>query len=321
MRRSFARIPSRYGALEVACAGRQSETPAVFLTPLFCGTYHRSLICLCFSSFAESATPRSKRHGPLQPRPGNAWAAWCLALASCATAPVHGPASAAINPEVAAQLRAMATRQGELERKVERLEAELDASRSSPRRAELANKNAAAPSLVPGNLATVRLSPQAEKAAPPLSTEVALREPADGALEKMLNEADNAVAGDEFAVALKSISTGDVPRGAASLQTFADKHPRDERAPYALLQAGIGLLTYGDPQSAVLAFDRVAQDYPQAREAPEAMMRMADCQMRMKRADRARDVYVQVTSRYPGTPAARAAEAGLKGLADAKAAQ
>ena len=221
-----------------------------------------------------------------------------------------------MDPELAAQLRAMASRQSELERKLDRVEAQLDAVRSSPRKPAEPVKEVVSATTIPGNLAMVRLGPSTK--APALPTNVALREPDEKAMEKML-DAEPDLSGDEFESALKSISTGDVERGAAGLLSFADKHPRDDRAPAALLQAGIGQLTFGDPQSAVLAFDRIAQDYPQAKEAPEAMVRLADCQLRLKRTDRAKDVYARVMSRYPGTPAARTAEAGLKGLADNKA--
>ncbi|HEY3451913.1 MAG TPA: tetratricopeptide repeat protein [Myxococcales bacterium] len=201
---------------------------------------------------------------------------------------------------------------------MDRLEGQLEAIRAPRGRTEVSAKAPA--SLVPGNLATVRLSPNSSARAPSLSTEVALREPDEAAVEQMLSDPGPDTSGDEYATALKAISTGEVQRGAFGLQAFADKHPRDERAPTALLQAGVGLLTFGDPQSAVLAFDRVAQDYPLAKEAPEAMMRLADCQLKLKRDDRAKDVYARVMSRYPGTPAAKAAEVGLKNLAEAKAA-
>jgi len=262
-------------------------------------------------------------------RPGTAWLASCLALASCATAPAAGTAARGpgIDPELAAQLRAMATRQTELEHKLDRLEGELEAMRVAPRRSEAVGASpsvsgaspvpAAAAPLVPEHLATVRLAPPSAAGAPALPTSVALREPDDSAMGQLDPEPDTR--SEEYEAALAAISTGEVPRGAQGLQAFADKYPRDERAPLALLQAGVGLLTYGDPQSAVLAFDRVAQDYPQAREAPEAMMRMADCQLRLKRTERAKDVWALVMSRYPGTPAARAAAAGIKSLSEAKA--
>ncbi|MGC4114652.1 MAG: tetratricopeptide repeat protein [Myxococcales bacterium] len=256
---------------------------------------------------------------------GTAWLASCAALCSCVGAPVAGnsrPSSSSADPQLMAQLRAMASRQVELERKIDRLEAQLDAMRSVPRSKAEAPAKSTSASLVPGNLTTVKLAPSASpgKAAPALPTEVALREPDEAAVEQMLNDPGPDTSGEEFESALKAISTGEVQRGAFGLQAFADKHPRDERAPTALLKAGLGLQTFGDPQSAVLAFDRVAQDYPTSKEAPEAMMRMADCQLKLKREDRAKDVYARVMSRYPGTPAAKAAEAGLKNLAEAKAA-
>lgn len=215
----------------------------------------------------------------------------------------------------------MATRQADLERKVDRLQGELEALRAPRTKVEaVAKATAAAPvSIIPSNLATVRLAPSAGKP-PPLATDVSLREPDDAAVEQLLSDPEPDTSGDEYAAALKAISTGEVERGARGLQKFAEKHPRDERAPVALMQAGVGLLTFGDPQSAMLDFERIAQDYPAAKEAPDAMLRLADCQIRLQREDRAKDVYARVMSRYPGTSAAKAAEAGLKHLSEGKAA-
>lgn len=265
------------------------------------------------------------RHVLKGPRLGWAWALVCAT--ACAT--TGQPAVSGRDPELTAQLRAMAQRQAALEAKLERMESRLDAMRVGARAAPAAeaSKERPAASLVPENLATVRLAPPSKKA-PAVATEVGLREPDEKALEKMLADAQAAnLDGEpppeqsqgEYETALAAITTGDVERGAAGLQAFADKHPRDERAPTALFQAGMGMLNFGDPQLAVLAFERVAQDYPTSREAPEAMVRLAECQTRLKRADRAKDSYAKVVSRYPGTAAAKAAEAGLKNLAAGQA--
>jgi tol-pal system protein YbgF len=179
------------------------------------------------------------------------------------------------------------------------------------------------PSVVPKDLATVRLVPQ-EKA-PPLATAVKLREPDAEAMARMMGDGVSSSGSPEmitseeaeFQAALMAISTGDVEGGAAALTAFADAYPKHERASAALYNAGLGLQNYGDLKDAVLRFERVADDYPIAPEAPDAMIRMAECQARLKNLTRARDLYARVIGRYPGSAAARSAEVGLKSLGGA----
>jgi len=178
----------------------------------------------------------------------------------------------------------MADRQAELERRSTAGGAAGRDARGprAPRRGPFAK----APATL-GARATSRpcgLSPTSGARPPALPTAVALREPDEAAVEQMLSEPGPEgpdTSGDEFGAALKAISHRPRSSGARSgLQAFARQAPPRRPGAHRLLQAGVGLLTFGDPQSAVLAFDRVAQDYPTAKEAPEAMMRLADCQLR-----------------------------------------
>jgi TolA-binding protein len=237
------------------------------------------------------------------------------ALASCASA---RPAATTVDPEIAAQLRAMANRQAELEHKIERLEAKLDTARATAPRAapvQAVAEPSRSTTLVPNNLQTIRLTPP--KKAPPLPTEVTVRDPDPAAVEAMADRVAPGADASDFHLAMKAISTGEVERGAQALLDFAEKHPKDEQAPQALFQAGVGLLTFGDFAGAMMAFERLADDYPRASEAPEAMVKLAECNLRLKHPGEARSVYSRVVTSYPNTPAARAAEAGLKNLAAA----
>ncbi|MBI5542371.1 MAG: tetratricopeptide repeat protein [Deltaproteobacteria bacterium] len=247
-----------------------------------------------------------------------------MAAAGCATARPQG------DPELGAQLKAMATRQAELERKIERLEAGLLAQRAVAAPGKMAI-SAASPHetapLVPQHLATVRLSPQVRRATA-VPTVVDLREPDSATVDQLFSDAgepdstsQDAAANETYQAALAAITTGDVENGAAALQGFAARFPKDGRAATALYQAGLGLLHFGDPQSAAIVFERLGDDFPLAKETPEGMVRLADCHVRLKRTERAKDAYARVVNRYPGTTAARTAEAGLKNLATQQATQ
>lgn len=258
------------------------------------------------------------RQGLRRPPARGTWAVLVAGVtAGCATA------QPAADRELAAQVRAMSARQTDLERKVDALEARLEALRAVPAKGAVTPLEPArgVVPLVPKDLATVRLAPPARKTAPSIPTNVTIQEPDAAKMEHVLAERGARDALDsELQAAMSAISTGDVERGARMLTSFADRHRRDERAPTALYQAAMGLMRYDDPQSAALTFERLADDYPLASEAPEAMVRLAECHVRLKRPERAREVYGRVTDRYPGTASAKAADAGLEILKQNEAA-
>ena len=252
-----------------------------------------------------------------------AWTILAAGLAAgCATAQPAAP-----DEQLVALVRSLNARQQDLEQKVYRLESRLDAQRlhnaAAPAAAAVAAANADA-SRVPKDLATVKLSPSSRKA-PALPTQVPLKEPDEKTMDSLLSEPEpGAHSGDtdtQYAAAREAIRTGEAQRGAKALVRFAEQHPRDPRAAAAFFEAGVGLMTFGDPQAAVLIFERIADDYPLAEQAPEAMMKMADCHTRLRRLAQARETLTKVLNRYPGTAAAKTAEAGLKSLADSPAAQ
>jgi TolA-binding protein len=253
--------------------------------------------------------------------------AWALLIAGfsagCATAQPVTP-----DPQIVALLRTLTVRQQELERKVDKLESRLDAQRLQHAAAVAASAPAVAGSSadanrIPRDLATVKLSAQGKKA-PALPTQVPLKEPDEKTMDALLSEQAPVAKGGldaQYAAAREAIRTGEPERGARALERFAEQHPRDSRAPAALYEAGLGLMTSGDPQSAVLLFDRLPHDYPPAEQTPDAMLKTADCHARLKRLAQARETLSKVVNRYPGTVAAKAAEAGLKGLAGKPAAE
>lgn len=230
-------------------------------------------------------------------------------LAACATA------KSAPDPELRAQIQTLVGRQAQLERKVELLESRLAVGlRPKP--------ESPAGGLIPKDLATLKLGPPSPRA-PEVPTSIALREPDAAFVRAILDEPNHepdrpqADGAKSFDAGMESIRTGDVEGGAARLIAFADRHPRDERAPTALFTAGVGLFTSGEVAAAALVLERVSDDYPAAAEAPEATVHLAQCKLRLKNVEAARATYAKVIDRYPKSRAAKAAEAELKSISDA----
>ncbi len=218
--------------------------------------------------------------------------------------------------ELRAQVKSLVERQAALERKLALLEVRALAARSPDRRlpqVESPSPQGAGVPVIPRNLATIKLAPPSPRA-PSLPTAIALKEPAPELVGEVEAEPAPVEAG-SFNGAMDAIRTGDVEGGAARLIAFADKNPRDDRAPTALFTAGLGLLTSGDVANAALALVRVSDDYPAASEAPDATVRLAQCELRLKRADAARATYARVIMRYPQSPAAKVAQAELESIA------
>ena len=250
-----------------------------------------------------------------------------LFLFGCATVP------SAPDSETTGKLQAMMARQTALERKLELLEARLAASarpaKAAPREtldvAVSGQTKTASFTAVPKNLAQVKVGPEVKRA-PPLPTGVTLKEPdpeayaeimvgGDGGDEQRPSAATKGADKDEFEAAMLAIRTGDIESGASRLEAFADKNPQAEKAPVALYNAGLGRQNSGDLLGAVISYSRVSEDYPKSDEAAEAMLRMATCQLKMKKTAAARSIFASLVQRYPSTRAAQSAEAELKELA------
>ncbi len=223
-------------------------------------------------------------------------------------------------------MKAMADRQDALERKVEQLEAKIavlsrpPATGPAERRERVERHEVASSYALPSHLQTVRLGPAAPKPSP-LATQVALKEPAPEVVQELFTEPAEEPAeegaldeGSPLESALALLRTGDVTGGVRQIDTFVDAHPRHADAAEALFVAGQAMQNYGEPMMAVLYYQRVADDYPLSKQAPDAMLRMAACQLKLKKASVAREVLSRIMQRYAGSPAARTAESELKEL-------
>ena len=64
--------------------------------------------------------------------------------------------------------------------------------------------------------------------------------------------------------------------------------------------------------TALEAFQRVVDKYPQSRKVPDALLKVGYCQYELKQWDQARKALGEVTSRYADTPAGHLAQQRLE---------
>ncbi len=181
---------------------------------------------------------------------------------------------------------------------------------------------AAAPSPTPTgseipSLAVVKLKPRVDRA-PPIDVRTSVQEP-DAELVAALGrssgpapDAPDATQLDgEFAQAQDALRTGNLGGGVERMTRFADAHPKDPRADDALYLAALGELGQDEPARAAKLLESVLQRYPAGDVVQQAMLKLAECRMRMKQTDEARALLARLMTNFPGTPAASEAEARL----------
>ncbi|MGZ3444825.1 MAG: tetratricopeptide repeat protein [Myxococcaceae bacterium] len=211
--------------------------------------------------------------------------------------------------------------------RVQALEADRAASRAGaqPQAVVPAAPHAAAPTPtgaeVP-SLAVVKLKPRVDRA-PPIDVRTPVHEP-DAELITVLSRAAAATATSdapdatqldgEFSQALEALRTGNLGGGVERMQRFADEHPKDPRADDALYLAAVGELGQDEPAKAARLLEQVIQRYPAGDVLQQAMLKLAECRMRMKQTAEARELLARVVTSFPGTPAAVEAESRLARL-------
>ena len=181
---------------------------------------------------------------------------------------------------------------------------------------------AAAPSPTPTgseipSLAVVKLKPRADRA-PPIDVRTSVQEPdaelvaALGRSTSVASDAPDATQLDgEFAQAQDALRTGNLGGGVERMTRFADAHPKDPRADDALYLAALGELGQDEPARAAKLLESVLQRYPAGDVVQQAMLKLAECRMRLKQTAEARALLARLMTNFPGTPAATEAEARL----------
>ena len=173
-------------------------------------------------------------------------------------------------------------------------------------------------------LTVVKLKPRVEPA-PRLDTRLRIGEPSAErveALEVAVTSTDRdptpvedpALVDFEYEKNVQAIRTGNVEGGADKLDTFADAHPKHPSADNALYFAGLARMGLEDFEGAAQRFERVEREYPAGDAVADAMMKLAECRMRLNRPADAKALYVQVARSFPGTLAANQAQARLTSL-------
>jgi tol-pal system protein YbgF len=191
-------------------------------------------------------------------------------------------------------------------------------------RLQTAGETGDTPPEVP-TLTVVKLKPRGEPA-PAVDARIPVVEPDFKTVSQLLGTADQdsprprRVVTDpslnaEFDQGIASLKTGNVSGGVAKLERFARDNPRHPKADDALYFSGIGLMGMADYASAARTFERLIGAYPAGNVLMDAMLRLAECRVRLHRETDARNLYSQVVSRYPGTAAANQAEQRLASLA------
>jgi TolA-binding protein len=166
-------------------------------------------------------------------------------------------------------------------------------------------------------LAVVKLKPRAERA-PPIDVHTPVQEPDEelvAALGRSTTpdaDAPDATQVDgEFAQAQDALRTGNLGGGVERMTRFADAHPKDPRADDALYLAALGELGQDEPGRAAKLLETVLQRYPAGDVVQQAMLKLAECRMRLKQTAEARALLARLVTSFPGTPAATEAQARL----------
>jgi tol-pal system protein YbgF len=177
-------------------------------------------------------------------------------------------------------------------------------------------------------LTVVKMKPRADKA-PPLDTSTQIQEPmveevaALARLRRAGRDTDAPEVADpndpelveaEFEAALAGLKTGSFASAVQKLESFASAHARHALSDNALYYSGIGLLAMEDASGAARAFERVIAEYPAGDARIDAMLKLADCRLRLDQKDGARELYARILSTYPGSPAAEHARQRLAKL-------
>jgi tol-pal system protein YbgF len=117
-----------------------------------------------------------------------------------------------------------------------------------------------------------------------------------------------------LALAQKEEAAGE--RGVARelYEEYVKKWPADPRSADAWFR--LGEIAFGDKRyrESILAYGRVAQDFPRSDKAPDALYRTAEAMIVLDLKDDARSIFEDLVSRHPKSPAAKKAKARLAEL-------
>jgi tol-pal system protein YbgF len=117
--------------------------------------------------------------------------------------------------------------------------------------------------------------------------------------------------GEFFALAQAQEAAGEKAVARQLYDEYVKKWPTDPRAADAWFR--MGEISFGEKRyrEAVLAYGKVAQDFPRSDKAPDALLRTGESMLALDLKDDARAILQDVVNRYPKTTAAKKASARL----------
>ncbi len=142
-------------------------------------------------------------------------------------------------------------------------------------------------------------------AAPPLPTEVELRDPGAPAPTADLGALRDGLA---------AIEAGDAGKGAALLERFVGSAPKDPSTDNALVALGDAYRSAGQPGKALAAYERIVTGYPAGDAVATALLRYGETCLALNRKPAAKAAFQRLVDEHPSTEPAVAARARLKSL-------
>jgi tol-pal system protein YbgF len=118
-----------------------------------------------------------------------------------------------------------------------------------------------------------------------------------------------------YALAQREDGAGDKGIARELYEEYVRRWPSDPRSADAGFRAGQLLFGQKRWREALLAYGKVAEDFPKSERAPEAMLGAADAMIRLDMKDEAKAVLEQLLERYPRSEAAKLARERLSALA------
>jgi TolA-binding protein len=120
-----------------------------------------------------------------------------------------------------------------------------------------------------------------------------------------------------LALAQKEDHGGDKGIARELYEEYVRRWPNDPRSADAGFRAGQILFGQKRWREALLAYGKVAEDFPKSERAPEAMLGAADAMLRLDMREEAKAVLEQLLDRHPRSDAAKMARERLSSLAPA----
>jgi tol-pal system protein YbgF len=111
-----------------------------------------------------------------------------------------------------------------------------------------------------------------------------------------------------FALAQKEEKSGDKGVARELYQQYAKRWPTDPKAAEASYRAGELLFAQRRYREAILAYGKVAEDFPRSERAPDALVQLAQSMIALDMNEDARSILVQVGEKYPRSDAASRAK-------------